>query len=253
MVEPMATDAQHRSVYPPLDTLKPVAPDIWIVDSGPLQSLGLSLPLRMTVIRLASGDLWLHSPTAYDAALRRELDRLGPVRHLVAPNVAHWSFLQEWQANLPEATSWAAPGLRRRAPVRKSGVRLDHEIGATAPRAWADDIDQAIVPGGFGFTEIAFLHRPSRTLILTDLIENFEPAKVAPMLRPLFRLAGVMAPNGSAPRHVRFVVNRRRAAAETAVRRLLEWNPQRVVFAHGRWFDREGTAALRRSFQWLLK
>ena len=30
-----------RSVYPPLDRLKPVAPDLWIVDSGPLHLAGV--------------------------------------------------------------------------------------------------------------------------------------------------------------------------------------------------------------------
>ena len=38
--------------YPPLDVLKPVAKDLWIVDSGPQEAMGLTLPVRMTVIRL---------------------------------------------------------------------------------------------------------------------------------------------------------------------------------------------------------
>ena len=78
-----------NSTYPPLDVLKPVAADLWIVDSGPLKVLGMPLPLRMTVIRLGNGDIWIHSPTRYDEALHRAIATLGPIRHLVAPNVAH--------------------------------------------------------------------------------------------------------------------------------------------------------------------
>ena len=150
---------ESRTVYPPLDVLKPVAPDIWIVDSGPLHAMGLAIPVRMTVVRLKSGDLWLHSPTRYDEGLDSELHRIGTIRHLVAPNVAHWSFLKDWQARYPDVVTWAAPGLRQRSQVKKSGVALDHDLGPYAPEAWALDIEQAVVPGGFGVNEVAFFHR----------------------------------------------------------------------------------------------
>src|SRR5918999_2702311 len=101
-------------VYPPLDKLKPVAPDLWIVDGGPLQAMGVPIPVRMTVVRLSSGDLWLHSPTRFDEGLRHSLEQLGPIRHLVAPNVAHWCYIRQWQTRCAGTTSWAAPGLRDR-------------------------------------------------------------------------------------------------------------------------------------------
>ena len=49
--------------------------------------------------------------------LRREIETHGPIKHLIAPNSAHWVFLDEWQQACPEATLWAAPGLRERAQV----------------------------------------------------------------------------------------------------------------------------------------
>lgn len=245
-------DAPHRAVYPPLDTLKPVADGVWIVDSGPLRAMGLALPVRMTVVRLRGGDVWLHSPTRHDPGLQREIGSIGPIRHLVAPNVAHWSFVSDWLAACPGATTWAAPGLRARTPVKASGVRLDHDLGPTPPPEWAGEIDQCVVPGGFGVSEVAFLHVPSRTLVLTDLIENLEPEKIGPIARPLLRLAGATAPDGKAPAHLRFAVDRRRSAAQAAAREIAAWEPARVIFAHGRWFDRDGAARLRRSFRWLL-
>jgi hypothetical protein len=90
------------------------------------------------------------------------------------------------------------------------------------------------------------------TLILTDLIENFEAEKVSFLARPLVRLAGAMAPYGKAPIHLRFAINRKREAAAAVAERMLDWMPQRVIFAHGRWFDEAGTAQLRRSLRWLL-
>jgi hypothetical protein len=56
----------EQITYPPLDTLKPVTKDVWIVDSGPMTAMGfVPLPIRMTVVHLNNGSLLLHSPTLY--------------------------------------------------------------------------------------------------------------------------------------------------------------------------------------------
>ena len=239
--------------YPPLDVPKPVAEGVWIVDGAPIRPApGLVMPTRMIVIRLASGDLWLHSPVRHGEALARALAELGPVRHLVAPNIGHWTFLPDWQRAFPQATLWAAPGLRDRRQVRKSGLRIDHDLGEQAPAAWAGEIEQAVIPGAGGFREVAFLHLPSRTLLLTDLVANLEAEKL-PFATLLFaRLNGMLAPHGRAASYVRISVRMRRAEASRAVTRLIGRAPERVIFAHGRWFERDGTATARRSLGWLL-
>ena len=119
----MALFSADDITYPPLDVPKPVADGVWIVDSGPLRVFGLlGLPIRMTALQLSSGDMLLHSPTRFDARLKAEIEAHGPIRHLVAPNIAHWSFLAEWQRQCPDAVTWAAPGLRERANVKASGA-----------------------------------------------------------------------------------------------------------------------------------
>jgi hypothetical protein len=79
------------SLYLPLNEYKPFGPHIGVVD-GPLEHLtmaGIRLPLpfttRMTVVRLAGGDLFLHSPISFNAALARQLSSMGRIRHLVSP------------------------------------------------------------------------------------------------------------------------------------------------------------------------
>ena len=242
----------ERVSYPPLDTPKPVAEDVFIVDSLLPGTVGKVLAARMTAIRLHDGDLLLHSPTRFNSALKRDLDRLGRIRHLVAPNIAHWTFLKAWQEACPDATTWAAPGLRERAQVRKSGVRLDHDLGDTAPHEWGGGIELVMLPGGMGFREAALFHQPTRTLVLTDLVLNLEAPKVPAALRPLARLFGMVAPDGMPPPYLRTLIKLRRQAAAQAASRLLELRPERVIFAHGRWFEEDGTAALRRSLRWLV-
>jgi hypothetical protein len=237
--------------YPPLDVVKPVAEGVFVVDSGPIRVLGLPLPVRMTVIRLGSGDVLLHSPTRFDAGLKREIERQGPIRYLVAPNVAHWTFVQEWQRHCPEAGTFAAPGLRKRAQVKASGLRIDADLGQTPPAAWAGEIAQAVVPGGGGFREVALFHAPSRTLVLTDLVVNLEIGKLPFLMRPAVRLLGAAAPDGRAPAYLRLIVRMRRQEAAAAAERMLAFNPDRVIFSHGAWFERDGAARLRRSLRWL--
>jgi hypothetical protein len=244
--------SSDRVSYPPLDRPKPAADNVFIVDSLLPGAVGMVLPVRMTVIRLQDGDLLLHSPTRFSEGLKRELETLGRIRHLVAPNVAHWTFLKAWQQACPDATTWAAPGLRERAQVRRSGVRLDHDLGDTAPAEWGGGIELVTVPGGMGFHEVALFHQPTRTLVLTDLVLNLEAPKVPAMLRPVARLLGMVAPDGMPPPYLRAVIKLRRQAAAQAAARLLDLRPERVIFAHGRWFEEDGTAALRRSLRWLV-
>lgn len=238
--------------YPPLDVLKPAAENIWVVDSGPMKAMGvIPIPLRSTVIRLSTGDTLIHSPSRLTPELRRQIEEIGPLRHLVAPNIAHWTYLKDWQGQFPDAMTWAAPGLHQRAQVKKSGLRLDHDLGSNTAPGWPPDLDQIAVPGAGGFCEVALHHRDSGTLILVDLVQNLEARKLPLPLRPFAAAAGVLAPHGRAPAYLRAVVKLGGEPAREAGRRLVAIRPERVIFAHGRWFDRDGAALLERSLRWL--
>lgn len=242
----------HDTTYPPLNVLKLVADGVWIVDSGPFKALGVPLPLRMTVVRLADGGLLLHSPTDYSADLHVALEKIGPVRHLVAPNIAHWSFMPDWQSHCRDVVTWGVPGLASRRPVRKSGLRLEKVLGAEAPPEWAGQIDQIMIPGAAGFHEVAFFHRHTRTLILTDIVQSLEAAKLPASIRPVAKLLGNLAPENRAPLYLRLVIQAKYRAASKAAKALVALAPDRVIFSHGAWFETDAAAALRKSMSWLL-
>ena len=159
-------------------------------------------------------------------------------------------FLKDWQLAYPEATSWGVPALRGRAQVRRSGVRIDADLGDQAPDAWAEDIQQGMVRGGGGFEEAWFLHKASRTLLLADLVENLEPSKLPPMTAATMR--ATMATCATTAVHVRTALALGGRDAREAIKAMLATNPARVIFAHGKPFTEDAAAQLRRAFAWAV-
>jgi Domain of unknown function (DUF4336) len=193
-----------EQTYPPLNTLKPVAQDVWVVD-GPLIRFGMPwpkvpFPTRMTIVRLASSNLFVHSPTALPVELRTQIESHGRPRWIVGPNRIHYWWIPDWRAAFPNADIYLAPRTKQQA-----GARLDFESFSLDRRngyPWDAEIATLPVTGNF-MTEVVFFHHASRTLILTDLIENFEPRKLGIITRALTWLGGVQDPNGSTPRDLR--------------------------------------------------
>lgn len=228
-----------------------VTDDIWIADDAPISAAGLSLPVRMTVIRLSSGDLVLHSPVRYSPALRNELEHLGRIRYLLAPSVAHWMFIPDWQRELPQASTFAARGLAGRRQVREAGLRIDRELGDYTPEEWAADLETVSVNAPM-FSELELFDKRSRTLILTDLVQNLEPDHLPAATRAAAGLLGIAKPDGKAPIYLRLLLHLGGRSVRSAAERLVSFAPERVIFAHGDWFRSEGTERLRHSLRWLL-
>lgn len=245
-----------NGLYEPIDTLKPVAPDIWIVD-GPQARMatpfggGMPFPTRMTMVRLQDGGLWCHSPIAPDAALFAEIDALGPIRHLVSPNLLHYASIAAWKRRYPDAIAWASPGVRQRAAAQRIDVAFDADLSDAPPDAWVAALDQVRFRGSRVIEEFVFFHRASATLILADLIENFERDKLSRGMRWLAWLGGVLDPDGKAPLDMRMTFMGRKPLAREGFDRIVAWHPQRVILAHGRCYERHAEAELRRAFRWV--
>ena len=244
-----------RDTYEPLNTLRAVAQDLWVVD-GPLirfgpRPLNMPFPTRMTVIRLGDGDLFIHSPTPLSTELAEELERwAGQPRWIVGPNRLHYWWIPEWHSAYPQAEVYLAPRIREQSAGRIDFTtqKLDRECGYP----WDGEITTLPITGTF-MTEIVFFHHRTRTLVLTDLIENFEPAKTSSrLMRWLTRIGGVRDPDGGMPRDMRLSFRQHKAALRTAIERMIAWDPERIIFAHGRLYTRAGTYELRRAFRWLL-
>ncbi|MEO8810449.1 MAG: DUF4336 domain-containing protein [Rhodanobacter sp.] len=211
-----------------------IADQIWLC-TYPVRFAGTRFEARMTVIRLASGELVLHSPCNITAAIAREISALGPVSHVVAPGNFHHMHAASAQAAFPAAKTWICPGVERRRP----GLRYDGVLGDVPPEEWAGEMDQVLVQGARVMREVAIFHRASRTLILVDLIENFTDATphTGGTLKFWFKYVFWMWNNPCPAPEYRMGWSNRQSAA-SSLRRILAWDFQRIVLSHGDLIER---------------
>lgn len=237
--------------YAPLGVPKPLGDEIWIVD-GPAIDMRFgptSIPFttRMTVIRLGAR-LWVHSPVTLTAKLQTKMNELGMVQWLIAPNRLHWVHLKAWQDAYPSVRTYAAPGVEM--AQAEGGFAIDAVLTDAPPISWVGDIDQVVVPGAY-MTEVVFFHRASRTVIVTDLIENVDPKRVKSwVLRVAMWADGVRAPNGGTPRDLAMTFWPKREAVRRAAAQIVDWPAERIVLAHGEIIEDAAQARLRKAFRW---
>ncbi|HEV7123658.1 MAG TPA: DUF4336 domain-containing protein [Rhodanobacter sp.] len=222
---------------------------IWLC-TYPIRLAGTRFEARMTVIRLASGELMLHSPCNITATIAKEISALGPVAHIVAPGNFHHTYAATAQDAFPGAKTWICPGIERKRP----SLRYDGVLGDAAPADWVGEIDQALVQGTRIMREVAMFHRVSRTLILVDLIENFTDATphTGGALKFWFKYVFRMWNNPRPAPEYRMGWSDRRAAA-TSLRRILAWDFQRIVLSHGDLIERDAHEAAFKAWVGILE
>jgi hypothetical protein len=222
--------------------LAPIVEDLWCATLDHT-FMGMHLGTRMTVIRLPGAKLWLHSAIAIDDSLRAEVDALGEVAHIVAPNLYHHCYAEGWKKAYPAALLWGAPGLSN----KRKDLPFDGTLDDAPDPAWADVIDQTPLRGCM-LGEIVFFHRPTRTLVTSDLLENFESSPHFGT-RLYLKAAGIHGKPGVS-RMLR-PIYRDREAARASLERMLAWEFERIVLAHGNPIERDAMETLRAAYTWL--
>lgn len=221
--------------------------NIWTAAGPQVEVLGFGYPTRMVVIRLSDGGLFIWSPTALVPELRAEVDALGPVRHLVSPTAMHNLFLSQWQAAYPQARLYAPPGLRARRP----DLAFDDDlVDGGGPHPWAEEIDQVHVAGNRIAVEVVFFHRPSRTVLFADLLQQLDPASLRGWRALIARLDLMTGDQPQTPRKFRLAFTDRKAA-RAALARIQAWPARRVLMAHAPPVLDDGQALIARAFAWL--
>jgi hypothetical protein len=226
--------------------LAEVAPGLWSHVHTLRLPGNVLMPAQMSVARLDGGALWVHSPVPIDDALAAELAALGTVRYAVSPTCLHGRYVAAFVARYPGAQVHGAPGLAPLHPEVTFAGTL-----ATGPSPWSDSLEQLLLEGAPRLNEVVFFHRPSRSLLVSDLFFNItEPASWATGL--VTRMAGTYRRFGVS-RAWRFY-RKDRALLKASVEKMLGWDFVRVLPSHGVVFETADTRAdVRARAEWFLR
>ncbi len=211
--------------------------------------MGIWFPTRMTVAVLRDGSLWIESPVSVSYETLTRLAGLGRVAYLVANTPRHVWRLESWHALFPDAQLWvprATPATLAHRKLPLAGV-----LGRGPVPAWAEDLQHVAVEGSSFIEEICFLHTPSRTLILGDLIQVHELRRGHLLGNALKRAGGVAAPDGGTALDIRATFWDR-TALRSSVERLLDLDFDTVVLAHGPCITSDAKSFVERAFAWAL-
>lgn len=189
---------------------------------------------RMTIVRLPSGTLWVHAPVAPSAELRRALAELGRVQFVVVPSNRRYGAARSFFDAYPRSELFVAPEV----PAYDGALAFGSVLGERAPDGWAGEIEQLSIAGHRTLDEVVFFHRPSRTLVVSDLLGPDRRHLSLP-----WRGGQTGAP--ASPRPLSF---RDEAAARTAIHRVLGWDFERIARTRGAPVREEAKRTLRNAY-----
>lgn len=164
-----------------------VSESIWTFDQK-FGILNVQVPIRMTVVKLKSGGLFVYNPVAATPEcvdmLKELIKKHGQLKHIVVGSVAleHKAYAGVLAQKFPKADVWLAPG-QYSFPVNLPNPFLGFPSARTktvpqntedAPEDWRETFD-FLTLGPFisrdgAFSETVFRHIESKTLIVTDTV-----------------------------------------------------------------------------------
>lgn len=231
--------------------LREIDRNIWVAEQ-PLRYLGLSIGTRMTVIRLANRELAVISPIQASGTIVTQLGKLGTVRHIIAPNLYHYSFIARFKALYPNAIVWAVPGLQAKKPDLPISKIIERDVRSSWDGLEYIFLDgfRTLGLGGFdSFNECVFFHSESRTLILTDAAVHFDESFPA-LTQFASRVLG--GHRKLSPTLLERVATTAKESVRKSVEKILGWDFERVIMAHGNVIEQNGKEKFQQGYEQFL-
>ncbi len=182
---------------------------------------------RMTIVRLAGGQVFVHNPIHLR---RQEMDWLrsiGTLAYIVAPNVFHCSDAAWMKQQFPEAKLYV-PGRKLKQFIESGVVAFDTEN--EFPKEIAGELHY-LPSKGTSIQEAIFWHRPSKTLILTDLAFNMPD--VYHGLEKIIMGWNMVGGRFGPTRALRWIFTKDKSAVLETFRQILALDFNRVIVNHG--------------------
>ena len=225
--------------------------NLWVAEQ-PLKFMGLPVGTRMTVIRLADNSLLLISPIAITPEIKQQLNSLGTVRYLIAPNLFHHLYLADCQKVYPQAQIVAPPDLETKKPqlkIAKTFTQDEIDFNSELEYQLFSGFQILIIPQIKIANEIVFYHPSTKTLIITDSAFNFDASY--PLITQ-FAMRIVDSYQTLKPSWLEKIAVRDKQAAKTAIALILAWDFERIIMAHGKIVETNAKQQLAAGYQWLV-
>lgn len=222
---------------------------IWILEY-PVRYAGMDLFGRTTIIRLKNGELIIHDPCKINNAVKAEIDALGVVRFIIVPGSFHHLFVADFQQHYPSAETWLCPGLERKRP----DLKFDGILGNKPAPGWQGTLEQILVQGTKIMWEVAFFHKPSKTLILVDLLENIGDSyqhKAGLYLQFWWRFVFRMWNRPKAAPEYQLGWGNRKVV-KLILQKIINWDAERVILAHGETLESNVSQTLKTAWKKVL-
>ncbi len=209
-----------------------LAENLWLLPY-PLRLLGADLRRNVTVIRLKSGDLMIHSTGPFTSEDAAAIRALGNPKWMLDVMLRHDTFAKDGLA--------AFPGIVYLGPTGYEAV-VKVPVSPLLPAPWGDELQVVRLEGVPSMEEHAVFHAPSRTLIVADLLFNFG-AEASLWTHALLLLAVGARHAPGVSRSFKFTL-KDRAAFERSLRAVMAWDFDRIIVGHGSVIERNGKSLL---------
>ncbi len=218
--------------------MKQLAENLWLL-RYPLTLLGADLNRNVTVMRLGSGELVIHSTGPFTPGDVVAISALGRPRWIMDVMARHDTFAKEGRAAFPEATYLAPEGFSEAVGFATQPLTNQPE--------WGGEIEVMLLEGVPSMKEHVVLHRPSRTLIVADLMFDFGADAPTWTHALMFVAVGAKHDPGMA-RSMRLTV-KDKAALQASLARMMTWDFDRLIVGHGDEIDTGAKARVQDALQ----
>jgi hypothetical protein len=218
-----------------------VGPDLYCVDGEWEDTL---FKRRMTIFRLSSGNLVIHSAIHLSDGDFEKLDALGKVTWIVVPNRFHLSDAPVYAERYPDAKVISCkPAIKHLQPLCHVHGLLPDDWPAPVRK----EIDIMELSGMRILGECVFIHHPSKTLVVTDLIFNMGGdhkgvSKIFLKLNQIFN-----RPSLSRIGRLVFVQNKK--AFLDSIEKMMNWDFEQIVMSHGNIIYTHGKEAMKEALK----
>ncbi|MEM7593730.1 MAG: DUF4336 domain-containing protein [Cyanobacteria bacterium P01_A01_bin.83] len=231
--------------------LQQVDRNLWVAEQ-PLKFMGLPVGTRMTVICLTDNSLLLISPIQITSEIQQQLDDLGTVKYIIAPNLFHYLYLADCRKIYSQALVLAPPGLKEKQPNLKidsifaqDDIKFDSQLEYTLFTGFQTLIVSQIKT----VNEIVFYHPSTKTLIITDSAFNFD--RSFPLVTQ-FAARIIGSYQQLKPSWLEKIAVKDKQKTKQSIEQILSWDFERVIMGHGKIVETNAKQQLAAGYQWLV-